>query len=854
MRTGKRALAGVAAGALAAGLIPFALVATATSANAATATATVSPVRPTGTGGSALNIPAATASWTGTGNLAGATVDLVTAPTAGAVMTFAGTGADDTVTLNQDGTLAGNAVTTADDTSITLNVDTAGTYSGTIADGTDTVSFSFTTRGTPASMTLTPASQTVLVGAPATLTVTLLDSNGNRTQPSSVDTVALSDNSDDTVSPTLLVDDSLATGVATVTLTTTGNAAGTTTVTATPQGTLPAGGVTAQSATVTKSGTVNSGAAKSIKVTAPTTAISTPANTDDTVVRTVAVPLGTSSMTVTVDDTSGNPAGSTVRLSLLPSAGTVNGSSTVQYVDLVTDSNRQATLALSLGGAAVTAGQTVTIQQVNVTNAQVGGSNVVITQTQSTVTAATITVSPDDSNVAAIGATTNVTVTVKDTFGNPQAGWIVDALRGATVGTGTFLSTGTTNAEGVATVSVTSAAGAVNNTVEQYSFEATPPVGPAVPVNNRLQITYTTSGGVSGLSVLANPATAPTSPVLDTTTTITTAPYINVVSSGVANTTTTGTFNTTTDVVTAGNSGNRAAFTPTATPLNNVTVSVSTGAFVTTSTSAAWNAGESSVTVSSGTAVYVFATTVGTYNVTFSSGGKTVVIPVKVGNNPTDAYNIAISPEAQELAPSAFGTATVTVTDIFGNPVAGTSDDTGGVTVTATGEVRLGGLMASQAVNTGADGTATVSLIAGNAGEGMLTIAPTNGTNASNAPAYRPNFTPPTGAPAPVLSGAAEVTVTAGPTPQTIMIIDGYRDGQRIEAFGNTTGFDMGALLSPWIRFPGQVGFTQGTAEILVDDEGYWNWGRKTGKRTAVQIRSLEDPSIRSNTVIIAAR
>jgi len=180
MRNSKRALAGVAAGALALGALS---IAGATSASAkpnvkpkATATATASAVRATGVAPSALNIPPAKVAWRGTSLMSsGGFVDLTTAPTGGATMTYykANGTLDDTVTLNQNGDALTGAYLIGDDTGITFNVDTAGLYAGIIANGTDTVSFSFTTAGAPTSLTLTPATQTVLVGGVGTVTVTL---------------------------------------------------------------------------------------------------------------------------------------------------------------------------------------------------------------------------------------------------------------------------------------------------------------------------------------------------------------------------------------------------------------------------------------------------------------------------------------------------------------------------------------------------------------------------------------------------------------------------------------------------------------------------------------------------------
>jgi len=57
--------------------------------------------------------------------------------------------------------------------------------------------------------------------------------------------------------------------------------------------------------------------------------------------------------------------------------------------------------------------------------------------------------------------------------------------------------------------------------------------------------------------------------------------------------------------------------------------------------------------------------------------------------------------------------------------------------------------------------------------------------------------------------------------------------------------------VTPFFRFPGQVGFTAGTGLRTVDSLGNFQWQRQTGKRIAVQFR-FED--IRSNSIIIAAR
>jgi len=62
----------------------------------------------------------------------------------------------------------------------------------------------------------------------------------------------------------------------------------------------------------------------------------------------------------------------------------------------------------------------------------------------------------------------------------------------------------------------------------------------------------------------------------------------------------------------------------------------------------------------------------------------------------------------------------------------------------------------------------------------------------------------------------------------------------------------MGAILRPWIRFPGQTSYTQGTSSILVDVEGRFTWQRRTGKTIYISIRS-DDGTAKSNRLILRA-
>ena len=77
------------------------------------------------------------------------------------------------------------------------------------------------------------------------------------------------------------------------------------------------------------------------------------------------------------------------------------------------------------------------------------------------------------------------------------------------------------------------------------------------------------------------------------------------------------------------------------------------------------------------------------------------------------------------------------------------------------------------------------------------------------------------------------------------------RPGVRVT--GTTVGFEQGSILRPWFRFPGQAGYAEGSARILVSDQGDFTWERRTGKKIYVTVRST-DGAVTSNRIIVPAR
>jgi hypothetical protein len=377
-------------------------------------------------------------------------------------------------------------------------------------------------------------------------------------------------------------------------------------------------------------------------------------------------------------------------------------------------------------------------------------------------------------------------------------------------------------------------------------------VGPSVNSATNLSVAWTTSGGITSLSVaVAGGASTPIDDPVGTAPT--TGPLLTAPFDGVANTGSTATYNLSTGAAGGtANGGETVTLTPTASPANSVTASVpvgSTGIFVSATSSTAWNAGQTTVTVASGASVYVFGTKVGEHTITLTSGGKSVNVKVKVQTSANAAYNINVTPKEQTISKGGFGSATVTLTDVFGNAVPG-ADDTNAVTVTASGEVRLGGLAVTQNLTVGADGTGTISLVAGTDGTGSIAVTPKSG---ALAPAWQTPYTPPTGAPAPKTSDAAVVTV--GSVVTKSIAITGSRttvSGKPgIEVDGITVGFENGKTVVPYFRFPGETSYTEGSARPVITDDAFM-WQRKTGKKFYAYVTS-DDGAVQSNRVIIPA-
>jgi len=731
-------------------------------ASAAAVTGTVTPVSVSFTGATLDDAPYAMLSWKTTDALLVTdtfTLNLTAAPSSAAMAkiiantsigaargTIADGAGTDSLGETSPQTIAATAESAGATAEVGIQVDTAGYYAGTITttkggavSTNDTVSFSFTTRGKAASFTTDVSTDSVVPSGVSTLTVTVLDDAGNVTH--------------------------LYDGTASIVYTAGSAVSTAATLTVTPLGTL--GGLAAQTKTVTTTGVaVATAVPTAITVSAPTNAV----NGTTTVTGAAAsVPTGTSSITVGFTSAA---ASTMLRWKLVASAGTVNGAAT-SYVNATSSSTSAGSFTMTLAGNALAVGSTVTVTQVDAIDGTVSsGAVITVTQANSAVGAATSTVVPNGSMVRKIGDSTEVTVTVKDQFGNPVgSGALVKAYR-TSVSAANLLSTGATDASGVAKVTVTSAAGMTAATSETYVYDVTlsgvaSPVAFTTSGATATVINYTVSGGITSLSVaiagtngdLATALGANDNTITDTEATVTAAfPVVYVPTTGTVTEGSAQTAKATlAGVVTAGAGAvsNTFRLAADATDNNTSTYTTSEGAFVASAAGGAWNAGKTSLTVSEGAVVYVFATKTGLHTVTVTSADKSVAIKFWAVNTATDYYTISAVASDPVVKPASNTIVTVTVKDVFGNVV----DTTSLLTATAAGKVRLAGQALSQTIDTAADGTVAFTVIGdGTGGTGTITIAPTSTPTAAWAAS---GYTAPTGAGAPVGSFVVTLTVDA---------------------------------------------------------------------------------------------
>jgi hypothetical protein len=706
------------------------------------------------------------------------TVTQAPSATADVVVNLGGTSAtDELATAPAGASLADGAVLAADTAeattvtgTITVQGTASGTYKGNIVitdtagdNNVITVTFEFTTTGKVA--TLSPSVSAVSLPAVAvaggvfvvskSVTLTLKDSAGNTTQPSSGDTVsyaitgsgtniafAAGGTASGTLTNANLADGSHAITVGSVTAT-----ADSETVTFTPAGVMPAQGVAAATLTATTTGYGVETGLKTV-LASPTASSVVAAGTAAGVEYAKKVDPSNTSYAF---DVSGYTAGAAYKIQVLwTDAAGANGTATVKD-----DTSNTTAAALTSGTASVLYGIAGSTGVVRITVASTANNN----------TADSIKINPenataDDYNDAADAYVLNADSAYAATISTPAvtpsmvvtgsaiavAGKIADQygnpLSGATVTvTGTVTTTDTTpaNLTGTATsasdgtwsltlsaatalttsVSIVAAATKTGATISSSSASVVNLTASGSPAS----MTWSAIGDEDSYTALAPLSQYPASVV----------PYTGSVTGNsdelytIADAATDGTLNATDGCV---------AFTATTTPGSQVVFTGSAGVkFTKTSCATAQTVASllDTVTVASGTAAYAVATKTGANTVTMTSGTVSKTATFYAYNALTAASagdairNLSVDSSALSLNAGQIGFITITATDAFGNLVKSAKAAAGAVvTVKASGQALLDGpALSRDYTTTDSAGQIVVGVIAGSSA-GSATIAVTS--------------------------------------------------------------------------------------------------------------------------------
>lgn len=764
-----------------------------------------------------------------------------------------------------------------------IAVSAAGTYSGDVyiyEGSSPTMSansvvqhtkFRFTTARAPRSIELSPDSLNLIATSAdmQSAVVQVLDDSGIPTQLASSDQIVVMTSNSSIASPAVATltadsfDDSLIEPLGSATLVVSGGpTAGPATITLTPQGTLPSSGVTAVSLPVT-SIPLSAQSPGRFEMVFPQEQriIVDDSSTDDTAYYIVNDLYITNVLLVAegADANSGvvgyvSSSDSNWRGLLVTGGGpspTERVANSATDVPVVLASGSDGTVSASLRWESVNEGGTVTLR----TGTGAATRWTVIEVQEPTPKPRT---SPSGVILAKAGDPIDFIVVLQDDFGNPYTNFLVNgqarSFRGTPVGP---LSPWERTDESGRTVVTVDPPDDTHVGPATIVFSVTLPSGLpyAALTPPRVRVTYNASGQPSSITVAQSQSTpSPIGP----TTRQTVIPHVVVPYSGEADVAdgTPGTWTLPTPSNTQGSgtaAGTMVTFTPTSVPAGQIEVRAPEGVWLSTRSRADWDDGRSEVAVDSGTPVYAFATKTGTHTLEFEVGTLVTRAQMRASTTPDAAYSVVSAADLITLAPGGFGSMSVRVLDPFGNPVPRTTDDSGGLLVTMSGQVLLGGLQSQGYLLTDDSGVATITVIAGRtAGEGEAVVAPPPSTR---TPAWQMGFKRPFGfePPTPRVEVTFSVGGPAAPEQPSISLTGArteVRGKPAIEVMGDVVGLAEGMLLSPWVRLTGQSAFVRGKAVIAPNDTGEFTWSRVTGKAARVYVETA-DGAVRSNRVVI---
>ena len=919
IKTTKRLALGVIASLV---FAPFAAIAPA-SAAAVTATiaATVGPVRVSFTDAVRDAVPAAAITiklpdGLNGDELADATTSAVftvtQAPTAAAEVSVNLGGA----TTMKD-TLAGASTDAADgavlaadkadnsDLTGTLSISTSaasGTYKGTIvitdsAGDTNvmTVNWSFTTTGKVATITTSVASVSLpsvirtdanTFAVRKAVTVTLNDSSGAKTQPSSGDTITVSVADATNIGLKAANDAGTPTAEATAATEALSNAdladgshpfivgsetatADTETVTITPNGVMPAQGVAAVTFTATTGGygvetnvkTALTTPSSSNVVKAGTAAGTEAAYTVDTSVKTLVFTVSGytagAAYKITVDQVTANNF--TVKDDTSNTTATAEGTANVTLNGIVGASG---TVLVTVVMAAVTAADTIGIGANNSDADITDASDAKVTYTAAAY-AATVSTPAVTPTLAVTSTPIAMAGKVADTYANPVSGAVVTV-------TGTITSTVATDTNITATAT-TAADGTWSLTMPATTAATSAVSLVAAAVKTGLTIS-SASAYVVNFNATGSPATLTYADAVsdqDTATTVnpvTNYPAAVVPFSGSVAANSDEAYTIATAALAANPldaNESCVAFTPTTSPAGQVVVTGSAGVkFTTTSCATAQTLAslKDTVTVASGSAFYAVATKTGENSVTMTSGTKTASAKFYAFNYldstaPGAAIrNLSADKASLSLKPGEFAVITIAAKDAFGNAVKSAVAGGGAtVTVKATGAALVEGPTTSkQFTTTDADGNITVGVVASQIpGAGTITITGTGAQLGAAAGAATGTTAGTNGLTASAATVTVAVTVVA---PVVEIVYDKptlsfVKDGGRIILSG--TAVDGEGDIIIYTKRIGTTAWKERAKTLEVAAPGDFNGSIKALKRNVVIRVKQEGTGLFSNQIIV---
>lgn len=190
-------------------------------------------------------------------------------------------------------------------------------------------------------------------------------------------------------------------------------------------------------------------------------------------------------------------------------------------------------------------------------------------------------------------------------------------------------------------------------------------------------------------------------------------------------------------------------------------------------------------------------------------------------------YAITVSADPSVIPPNV-GTSFVTVLPTLnGSPAANAA-----VSLVASGSVRFGNGGETVTVTTDSKGQAKVPLYPLTAGSGSVKASFGDKT------------------------ATASIEVQA-PDAEKSIAITGERGTVKgkpgIMVDGVTTGFAEGDAVVPWLKFPGQTTYSEGSARPKIGESGEFYWQRKTGKKIYIYFTN-DDGSVKSDRIIIQAK